>query len=138
MNFFSILLINDIENINQPSLFLHLCSGSSVWVNSEPHNQKHLLNQSLSTNPAPPKRPSVVSNKDTVYGNANYSYVPTVSFDLGNEWDDWDDFDDENLVRASETCLVSHAGPIQKSVDTTGKGKFDKLICGIEAHILHF
>ncbi|XP_024864995.1 probable ATP-dependent DNA helicase HFM1 [Kryptolebias marmoratus] len=33
--------------------------------------------------------------------------TPTVTFDLGSEWDDWDDFDDENLLRAIETSAPS-------------------------------
>ncbi|XP_061796981.2 probable ATP-dependent DNA helicase HFM1 isoform X1 [Nerophis lumbriciformis] len=35
--------------------------------------------------------------------NETLSQIPSVSFDLGNDWDDWSDFDDENLVRASDT-----------------------------------
>lgn len=35
------------------------------------------------------------------------SEIPTVTFDLGEEWDDWDDFDDRHLVDASNSALTS-------------------------------
>ncbi|XP_034558926.1 probable ATP-dependent DNA helicase HFM1 isoform X7 [Notolabrus celidotus] len=83
--------------------------GSSVWMNSEPQDQKHPLNQIKSTHPASPKRSSVVSNQGAL-----------------NEWGDWGDFDEENLVNASETSLVSRAAKaepqIQKSVNHNTSG----------------
>lgn len=36
-------------------------------------------------------------------GKVSAAQIPTVCFDLGNEWDD---FDDENLLRASEPSLT--------------------------------
>ncbi|KAM6919896.1 putative ATP-dependent DNA helicase HFM1 [Lycodopsis pacificus] len=90
---------------------------SSVWLNSglsvgASQNHKPLLNQSRRTGSA------VVSNQSAHCVNASSSQIPTVSFDLGNEWDD---FDDENLVHASETSLASHltgAEPeVQQRVD---------------------
>ncbi|XP_050925720.1 probable ATP-dependent DNA helicase HFM1 [Lates calcarifer] len=51
------------------------------------------------------------------------SQIPTVSFDLGNEWDD---FDDENLVHASETSFASSTAnvkpQIQQSVENNMSG----------------
>lgn len=52
------------------------------------------------------------------------SQIPTVSFDLGNEWDD---FDDENLVHASETSFASSTAnvkpQIQQSVENNMSGR---------------
>ncbi|XP_068593669.1 probable ATP-dependent DNA helicase HFM1 isoform X2 [Cebidichthys violaceus] len=77
--------------------------GSSVWMNpgisvGASQNHKPLLNPIRGTSSA------VASDQSAHCANASSSQIPTVSFDLGNEWDD---FDDENLVRASETSLSS-------------------------------
>ncbi|XP_074544724.1 putative ATP-dependent DNA helicase HFM1 [Halichoeres trimaculatus] len=109
------------EPVQTPASAHAYSQSSSAWMNCEPQNQKHLLNQNRPTNPAPPKNSPVVSNKDVLSENATHSFIPTVSFDLGNEYDDWDDFADENLVHASETSLVSCAAPVQKSVDHNKK-----------------
>ncbi|XP_068605031.1 probable ATP-dependent DNA helicase HFM1 [Brachionichthys hirsutus] len=49
------------------------------------------------------------------------SHIPTVTFDLGNEWDDWSDFDDEKLVHASETppgsCTANVEPQDQQPID---------------------
>ncbi len=92
-------------------------------------NHKPLLNQISTTDSAYSKRSTTVSKEGDYYGNASSSQIPTVSFDLGNEWDD---FDDENLVHASETssasCHPAIATPeIQQSVDYSlpGRVKFE-------------
>ncbi|XP_073346991.1 probable ATP-dependent DNA helicase HFM1 [Pagrus major] len=80
-----------------------------MWMNpgvSVGVSQNH-LNQINTTSSAYSKRSTAVSKQSTHYENASSSQIPTVSFDLGNEWDDWGDFDDENLVHASETSLAS-------------------------------
>ncbi|XP_028448259.1 probable ATP-dependent DNA helicase HFM1 isoform X4 [Perca flavescens] len=76
--------------------------GTSVGVSQ---NHKPLLNQINTTSYS--KRSTAGSNQGARYENASSSQIPTVSFDLGNEWDDWGDFDDENLVHASETSSAS-------------------------------
>ncbi|KAA8587737.1 hypothetical protein FQN60_016599, partial [Etheostoma spectabile] len=76
--------------------------GTSVGVSQ---NHKPLLNQINTTSYS--KRSTAGSNQGAHYENASSSQIPTVSFDLGNEWDDWGDFDDENLVHASETSSAS-------------------------------
>ncbi|XP_026231243.1 probable ATP-dependent DNA helicase HFM1 isoform X2 [Anabas testudineus] len=86
---------------------------SSAWINPGfsvglNQNPKHRLNQINTTNSAHSKKSSVVTDLDAHCETTAPSQVPTVSFDLGNEWDDWGDFDDENLVNASETPLISH------------------------------
>lgn len=52
--------------------------------------------------------------------------IPTVSFDLGNEWDEWSDFDDDKLVHASETLFDSRTAndkpQIQEFVDFNVSG----------------
>lgn len=92
---------------------INLCLGSSAWINPGfsvglNQNPKHRLNQINTTNSAHSKKSSVVTDLDAHCETTAPSQVPTVSFDLGNEWDDWGDFDDENLVNASETPLISH------------------------------
>lgn len=47
------------------------------------------------------KMSTFVSN--THRGAVSSAQIPTVCFDLGNEWDD---FEDENLLRASEESLT--------------------------------
>ncbi|KAI3375127.1 hypothetical protein L3Q82_021643, partial [Scortum barcoo] len=99
-------------------------SGSSVWMNPgisvglSQNHQKH-LNQINTTDTAYSERAAAVSKWGNYYGNASFSQIPTVSFDLGDEWDD---FDDKNLVHASETslasCCPSVASPeVQQSVN---------------------
>ena len=98
--------------------------GISVSVSQ---NQKPPLNQINKTNWAPAQRSTVVSKQGAHCGHASSSHIPTVSFDLGNEWDDWGDFDDENLVHASETPLTScpnNVKPqVQQSVDYNMPGR---------------
>lgn len=74
-----------------------------MWMNPEisvavNQNHKLLLNRIKAASSA------AVSNRGAYSLNALSSHIPTVSFDLGDEWDD---FDDENLVHASETSLAS-------------------------------
>lgn len=99
-------------------------TGVSVGVSQ---NHKPLLNQINTTSSAYSKRPTAASNQGTCCKNASFSHIPTVSFDLGDEWDDWGDFDDENLVHASETSLAlcpTNAKPqIQQSVDYNMPGR---------------
>lgn len=111
---------------------IHLCFGSSVWMNpgicvGVSQNQKPPLNQINKTNSAPAKRSTAVSNQGAHCGHASSSHIPTISFDLGNEWDDWGDFDDENLVHASETPLAlcpNNVKPqVQQSVDYNMPGR---------------
>ncbi|XP_037643041.1 probable ATP-dependent DNA helicase HFM1 isoform X3 [Sebastes umbrosus] len=101
-------------------------SGSSVWMNTGvsvgvSQNHKPLLNQMKTTSSAYSKKSTTASNQGALCKNASFSHIPTVSFDLGDEWDDWGDFDDENLVHASETSLAlcpTNAKPqVQQSVD---------------------
>ncbi|XP_041659142.1 probable ATP-dependent DNA helicase HFM1 [Cheilinus undulatus] len=99
---------------------------SSVLMNRERQTHRHLPNQINTTSSSYSKRSSAMSNQCAPRENTSNSHIPTVSFDLGNEWDDWGDFDDENLVHASETSIVSHATnaepPIQKSVGYSTPG----------------
>ncbi|XP_029309816.1 probable ATP-dependent DNA helicase HFM1 [Cottoperca gobio] len=102
--------------------------GSSVWMNTGisagvSQSHKPLLNQINTTSSAYSMRSTAVSNQGAHCENASSSHIPTVSFDLGDEWDDWGDFDDENLVHASETSCPTNAGPqVQRSVDFSMTG----------------
>lgn len=105
----------------------HLCLCSSAWMNpgvSVGVSQNH-LNQINTTSSAYSKRSTAVSKQSTHCENASFSQIPTVSFDLGNEWDDWRDFDDENLVHASETSLAScpTKPQVQQSVNYNMPGR---------------
>ncbi|XP_059199855.1 probable ATP-dependent DNA helicase HFM1 [Centropristis striata] len=100
---------------------------SSVWVNpgvSVGVRQIHkpLQNQINTASSAYSKRSTAVS-KHGVHGeNASCSQIPTVTFDLGNDWDDWGDFDDENLVHASEMSSTNAKPQVQQSVDYNTPG----------------
>ncbi|XP_068425051.1 probable ATP-dependent DNA helicase HFM1 [Clinocottus analis] len=96
---------------------VHLNDVDRMWMNpgisvAEEQNHELLLNQIKTTSSA------AVSSQGTFCLNASSSQIPTVCFDLGNEWDD---FDDENLVHASETpsasCLTSAEPEVQQCVD---------------------
>lgn len=111
---------------------IHLCLGASVWmspgfsVGVSQNHQPH-LSQINTNNSSYSKRSTAVSNQSAQCENASFSQIPTVCFDLGNEWDDWGDFDDENLVHASETSLAScttNAKPqVQQSVNNNMSGR---------------
>ncbi|XP_077394104.1 putative ATP-dependent DNA helicase HFM1 isoform X2 [Festucalex cinctus] len=47
------------------------------------------------------------TNQSTHSNNETLSQIPSVNFDLGNDWDDWSDFDEENLVHASGTASLT-------------------------------
>lgn len=110
-----------------PSVYLmNLCLGSSVWMNpinvGLSQNHESHLNQTNATNFAYLSGPTAASNQGAHCENASSSQIPTVSFDLGNEWDDWGDFDDENLVHACEThskalCTINANPQVQQSLD---------------------
>lgn len=107
-------------------------SGGSL--NSEQH-----INHINITSSAYTKRPAAVSEQEALCHNVSSSQLPTVSFDLGNEWDDWGDFDDENLVHASESLLAStEANPqIQQCVEYNqlGREKFDYFVSLVFTHL---
>lgn len=87
---------------------------------------KQHLNQINTNNSAHSKRSSVVTHQDAHCETAAPSQIPTVSFDLGNEWDEWSDFDDDKLVHASETLFDSRTAndkpQIQQSVEFNMSG----------------
>ncbi|KAM9323078.1 putative ATP-dependent DNA helicase HFM1 [Pholidichthys leucotaenia] len=96
--------------------------GSSDWMTAEMCGGSQMSSQ----------HPDQINTASSAYSKTNTTvsvqesllpHIPTVSFDLGNEWDDWDDFDDENLVRASETwCATNDKPEIQQHVDNNMKG----------------
>lgn len=101
-----------------------LCLCSSVWMNPGARFtvSQNRPNQINTTSSVYSKRSTAVSKQSTHCVNASCSQIPTVSFDLGNEWDD---FDDENLVHASETLLASCPikPQVQQSVDYNMPGR---------------
>nr|XP_046265686.1 probable ATP-dependent DNA helicase HFM1 isoform X2 [Scatophagus argus] len=99
---------------------------SPVWMNpgmNVGESQNHTPHQNLinTTNSSYSKRSTAVSDQSAQCENSLSSQIPTVSFDLGHEWDDWGDFDDDNLVHASETplalCTTSSKPQVHQSVD---------------------
>ncbi|KAM4727735.1 putative ATP-dependent DNA helicase HFM1 [Anableps anableps] len=63
---------------------------------------------------------TVVSEQNSHCKEPSSLQIPSVTFDLGNEWDDWGDFDDENLLNASKTspspCKTSFKPEMQQQV----------------------
>ncbi|KAF0047157.1 hypothetical protein F2P81_000790 [Scophthalmus maximus] len=82
--------------------------------------ERHLNKINTTTSADSKRRSTAVTNQGSCCETASSSLIPTVTFDLGNEWDDWGDFDEENLVHASETsiasCTVNAKPQIQQSV----------------------
>nr|XP_020471702.1 probable ATP-dependent DNA helicase HFM1 isoform X2 [Monopterus albus] len=101
---------------------------SSVWMDPRfSQSPKQHLNENDTTNSAYSKRSTVASNQGAHCEIAPSSQIPTVSFDLGNDWDDWDDFDDdEKLVHASDTsfatCIANAKPQIQQSLQCNTPG----------------
>lgn len=105
--------------------------------NHQPHLSQIDANKSFHSKKSP-----AASNQSARWENAPSPQIPSVCFDLGNEWDDWGDFDDENLVHASETSSAScatNAGPqfqLSVSNSTSGRGRAVLLCvssCGMTA-----
>lgn len=90
-------------------------------------SQKHelRLNQVNINTSAYSKTSTAVSSQSAYCKRASSFEIPTVCFDLGNEWDDWGDFDDDHLVHASETSLASAyaEAKVQQSVDNKMPGR---------------
>lgn len=106
------------------SPFFHsnfMCFCSSVWRNS---GFSGGLSQT-GANSFPHSKASGAASNTRTCGKVSHSQIPTVCFDLGNEWDD---FDDENLLRASEASLTSgpaNAGPWHcEEKKISGRGTF--------------
>ncbi|XP_058487783.1 probable ATP-dependent DNA helicase HFM1 isoform X1 [Solea solea] len=104
------------------SSFVWKKPGMSGW-SQNPEQHRSQINTSSSSYS---KWSSAVTNQINHLDTDSFSQLPTVSFDLGNDWDDWGDFDDENLVNASktsfDTCLKNPEPPIQKSVENNIQG----------------
>lgn len=96
-----------------PCFYFPLCWGSSAWTTTDmsagSQNSKQHLNPVNATSTVYSRRSTAVPEQRARCKNTSSLQIPTVSFDLGNEWDDWGDFDDENLLHASETVLTSYA-----------------------------
>lgn len=101
-----------------------VCPEFSVGASQkhEPH-----LNQVNINNSAYSKTSTAVSSQSAYCKRASSFQIPTVCFDLGNEWDDWGDFDDDHLVHASEASLASCTAyaeaKVQQSVDNKMTGR---------------
>ncbi|CAG5896937.1 unnamed protein product, partial [Menidia menidia] len=63
-------------------------------------------------------RVSTASKQGAFIGEASTLQFPTVSFDLGNEWDD---FDDENLLHASEISLSPSGTNAEPQIPQSGE-----------------
>uniref|UniRef100_A0A3B4EXM0 Probable ATP-dependent DNA helicase HFM1 n=1 Tax=Pundamilia nyererei TaxID=303518 RepID=A0A3B4EXM0_9CICH len=66
------------------------------------------LNQVNITSTGHSKSSTALPEQAALCKNTSSLQIPTVNFDLGNEWDDWGDFDDDNLMHASEPALTSY------------------------------
>ncbi|XP_072220467.1 probable ATP-dependent DNA helicase HFM1 isoform X1 [Leuresthes tenuis] len=83
---------------------------STVWgipeTSGARRNSTEHLSQSDTRNSAKFIGSTATSKQGTLCESASSIQIPTVSFELGNEWDDCDDFDDEDLLHASEISLA--------------------------------
>uniref|UniRef100_UPI003AAD2253 probable ATP-dependent DNA helicase HFM1 n=1 Tax=Centroberyx gerrardi TaxID=166262 RepID=UPI003AAD2253 len=115
----------DCETLTDVAHPEELVNGSSLWKKPgisvggsvNPRPSIYQINRTYS---AYSKSSVTVSGQSTHCNYASSSQAPSVSFDLGNEWDDWDDFDDENLVHASETlssCAPNAKTQVQQAAD---------------------
>lgn len=87
------------------------------------------LNQVNTTSTVYSKSSTAVPEQAALCKNTSSLQIPTVNFDLGNEWDDWGDFDDDNLMHASEPALTSYttAQPqIQQCGENRTPGRVNK------------
>ncbi|XP_033959695.2 probable ATP-dependent DNA helicase HFM1 [Pseudochaenichthys georgianus] len=113
------------EAVPTPAVSHTYHHGSSTWSNtgnSVGVKHKPLENQTNKSS-AYSNRSSAVPNLSAHRNNASSSHIPTVCFDLGDEWDDWGDFDDENLVNASEMPYQTNTVPtVQQSVNYSVTG----------------
>lgn len=80
--------------------------------------ERQIRQADISQTGAHSKMSSAVSN--TYCGNVSSAQIPTVCFDLGNEWDD---FDDENLLCASEASLCPVNPNLQHSEEKKIPGR---------------
>ncbi|CAI5641675.1 probable ATP-dependent DNA helicase HFM1 isoform X3 [Oreochromis niloticus] len=98
--------IPDVESLND------LDGGSSVWMTTDmsvgSQDSQQDLNQVNTTSTVYSKSSTAVPEQAALCKNTSSLQIPTVNFDLGNEWDDWGDFDDDNLMHASEPALTSY------------------------------
>ncbi|XP_047188173.1 probable ATP-dependent DNA helicase HFM1 isoform X2 [Scophthalmus maximus] len=113
------------ETVQTPAAAHAHYQSSSVWMKPETSGwsqnpERHLNKINTTTSADSKRRSTAVTNQGSCCETASSSLIPTVTFDLGNEWDDWGDFDEENLVHASETsiasCTVNAKPQIQQSV----------------------
>ncbi|XP_033993207.1 probable ATP-dependent DNA helicase HFM1 [Trematomus bernacchii] len=113
------------EAVPTPAVSHTYHHGSSTWSNtgnSVGVKHKPLQNQTNKSSTYS-NRSSAVPNLSAHHNNASSSHIPTVCFDLGDEWDDWGDFDDENLVNASEMSYQTNTVPaVQQSVNYSVTG----------------
>lgn len=95
-----------------PCFYLPLCWGSSVWMTTDmsvgSQDSQQDLNQVNITSTGHSKSSTALPEQAALCKNTSSLQIPTVNFDLGNEWDDWGDFDDDNLMHASEPALTSY------------------------------
>ncbi|MEQ2236092.1 hypothetical protein ILYODFUR_008915 [Ilyodon furcidens] len=93
-------------------------------LNSGLGSRQH-LNQISTTCSASLNWSTVVSEQNFHKGPCSVQ-IPSVTFDLGNEWDEWGDFDDENLLNASEIsvppCKTSFKPQMQQHVQNKMAG----------------
>nr|XP_004570604.2 probable ATP-dependent DNA helicase HFM1 isoform X1 [Maylandia zebra] len=85
---------------------------SSLWMTTDmsvgSQDSQQDLNQVNITSTGHSKSSTALPEQAALCKNTSSLQIPTVNFDLGNEWDDWGDFDDDNLIHASEPALASY------------------------------
>ncbi|XP_038158410.1 probable ATP-dependent DNA helicase HFM1 [Cyprinodon tularosa] len=91
---------------------------NSSWLTPLPLSSRQRIDQSSTGDCAAFNR-STVASEQSRFSSVQ---IPTVTFDLGNEWDEWGDFDDENLLNSSETppCTTSSQPEVQQKHRMSG------------------
>ncbi|XP_019733399.1 probable ATP-dependent DNA helicase HFM1 [Hippocampus comes] len=114
--------MDDFDNDDVLFMDMHTAMEEPIQANvAPPTNQASVGWRNAGSHAARPWR---VSNQSTRDNDEALSQIPSVSFDLGNDWDDWSDFDEETPVHASDTSL-----PQRQSAECTKTGYVAKSPC---------
>uniref|UniRef100_A0A3Q4G5E7 Probable ATP-dependent DNA helicase HFM1 n=1 Tax=Neolamprologus brichardi TaxID=32507 RepID=A0A3Q4G5E7_NEOBR len=104
------LKVSKIPHLN-PHLILSVALSrllNVLYMSVGSQDSQQDLNQINTTSTGHSKSSTALPEQAALCKNTSSLQIPTVNFDLGNEWDDWGDFDDDNLMHASEPALTSY------------------------------
>ncbi|XP_049604045.1 probable ATP-dependent DNA helicase HFM1 [Syngnathus scovelli] len=93
--------MDDFDDDDAVFMDMHKTMENPAQANITPRTQQASVGWRNAESHVP--RPWQVSNLNTRSNNETLSQIPSVTFDLGNDWDDWSDFDDDIAVDTSLT-----------------------------------